>query len=97
MTGWRLLLTRPADESAALGSLLAEQGIFSSSLPLLDIVPIPVSETMREAFRDLDRYCAVIVVSKPAARIGVELLDRFGSQATACEVVQCRRGDGADP
>jgi uroporphyrinogen-III synthase len=81
VTGWRLLLTRPADESAALGSLLAEQGIFSSSLPLLDIVPIPVSETMREAFRDLDRYCAVIVVSKPAARIGVELLDRFGPPA----------------
>ena len=82
MTGWRLLLTRPADESAALGSLLAEQGIFSSSLPLLDIVPIPVSGTMGKAFRELDRYCAVIVVSKPAARIGVELLDRFGPQAT---------------
>ena len=81
MTGWRLLLTRPADESAVLGSLLAEQGIFSSSLPLLDIVPIPVSGTMREAFQDLDRYCAVIVVSKPAARIGVELLDRFGPQS----------------
>ncbi|MDD2099455.1 uroporphyrinogen-III synthase [Pseudomonas putida] len=81
MTGWRLLLTRPADESAALGSLLAEQGIFSSSLPLLDIVPIPVSGTMGKAFRELDRYCAVIVVSKPAARIGVELLDRFGPQA----------------
>ncbi|MGE8067467.1 uroporphyrinogen-III synthase [Pseudomonas sp. NPDC089569] len=81
MTGWRLLLTRPADESAALGSLLAEQGIFSSSLPLLDIVPIPVSDRMREVIQDLDRYCAVIVVSKPAARIAVELLDRFCPQA----------------
>lgn len=77
MTGWRLLLTRPADESAALGSVLAEQGIFSSSLPLLDIVPIPVSDTMREAIQKLDRYCAVIVVSKPAARLGVQLLERF--------------------
>ncbi|VVQ09261.1 Uroporphyrinogen-III synthase [Pseudomonas fluorescens] len=79
MTGWRLLLTRPADESAALGSLLAEQGIFSSSLPLLDIVPIPASATMRDVIRKVDRYCAVIVVSKPAARIGVELLERFCS------------------
>lgn len=80
MTGWRLLLTRPADESAALGALLAEQGIFSSSLPLLDIVPIPASDTMRDVVRRLDHYCAVIVVSKPAARIGLELLDRFCSQ-----------------
>ena len=80
MTGWRLLLTRPADESAALGTVLAEQGIFSSSLPLLDIVPIPASDKMREVVQGLDRYCAVIVVSKPAARIGVELLNRFYPQ-----------------
>ncbi|KAB0486435.1 uroporphyrinogen-III synthase [Pseudomonas reinekei] len=80
MTGWRLLLTRPADDSAALSRCLAEQGIFSSSLPLLDIVPIPASETMLDVIRELDRYCAVIVVSKPAARRGVELLDRLGLQ-----------------
>jgi uroporphyrinogen-III synthase len=81
VTGWRLLLTRPADESAALGNLLAEQGIFSSSLPLLDIVPIPASDTMREVIQELDHYSAVIVVSKPAARIGIELLGRFCSPA----------------
>lgn len=80
MTGWRLLLTRPADESAVLSGLLAEQGIFSSSLPLLDIVPIPASDTMRDVIRGLDRYCALIVVSKPAARIGIELLDRYCPQ-----------------
>ena len=79
MTGWRLLLTRPADESAALSSLLADQGIFSSSLPLLDIAPIPASDTMRQVIQELDRYSAVIVVSKPAARIGIELIDRFCS------------------
>jgi uroporphyrinogen-III synthase len=81
VTGWRLLLTRPADESAALGRFLAGQGIFSSILPLLDIVPIPVSDTMLGVIRNLDRFCAVIVVSKPAARIGVSLLERSGSQA----------------
>ncbi|MEB0043883.1 MULTISPECIES: uroporphyrinogen-III synthase [unclassified Pseudomonas] len=74
MTGWRLLLTRPADESAALSSTLAESGIFSRCLPLLDIEPVPATDTMRELIRRLDSYCAVIVVSKPAARIGVELL-----------------------
>ncbi|MDF9904077.1 uroporphyrinogen-III synthase [Pseudomonas sp. AP3_22 TE3818] len=77
MTGWRLLLTRPADEAAALGSFLAGQGIFSSSLPLLDIVPIAATDTMRQVVQTLEKFCAIIVVSKPAARIGVELLERF--------------------
>nr|WP_253912222.1 uroporphyrinogen-III synthase [Pseudomonas sp. CVAP\ len=64
-----------------LTDILAEKGIFSSSLPLLEIEPIPVSETMREVIQGMDRYCAVIVVSKPAARIGVDLLDRYCSQS----------------
>ena len=76
MTGWRLLLTRPLDDSAALAVFLAEQGIFSSCLPLLEIEPIPDSATMREVIQGLDRYCAVIVVSKPAARIGMGLVER---------------------
>ncbi|AKV05559.1 uroporphyrinogen-III synthase [Pseudomonas fluorescens NCIMB 11764] len=80
MTGWRLLLTRPADESAALSEILAEAGIFSSSLPLLEIEPIPASDTMREVIQHLDRYCAVIVVSKPAARIAVELVSQYWPQ-----------------
>lgn len=83
MTGWRLLLTRPAEESAALTGVLAEQGVFSSSLPLLDIAPIPASDTMREVIQGLDRYCAVIVVSKPAARIGVDLLRQYWPQPPA--------------
>ena len=83
MTGWRLLLTRPAEESAALTSVLAEQGVFSSSLPLLDIAPIPTSDTMREVIQGLDRYCAVIVVSKPAARIGIDLLSQYWPQPPA--------------
>jgi uroporphyrinogen-III synthase len=77
VTGWRLLLTRPEDESAALAGVLAQKGIFSSSLPLLEIEPIPASDTMRGMMQDLDAYCAVIVVSKPAARIGIGLVSRF--------------------
>ncbi|SEM58844.1 uroporphyrinogen-III synthase [Pseudomonas sp. ok272] len=79
MTGWRLLLTRPADDSAALARFLAEQGVFSASLPLLEIAPLPVTDAMRQVIRSLDRYCAVIVVSKPAARIGLELVEQHGS------------------
>ncbi|MHC8369188.1 uroporphyrinogen-III synthase [Pseudomonas sp. ZT5P21] len=80
MTGWRLLLTRPADEAAALSEVLAQAGVFSSSLPLLEIEPIPASDTMREVIRQLDRYCAVIVVSKPAARMAVDLISQYWPQ-----------------
>ena len=74
MTGWRLLLTRPAEDCAALAATLAAQGVYGSCMPLLDIAPLAVSEMHRALARNLDRYCAVIVVSKPAARFGLDLL-----------------------
>ncbi|GLK87569.1 uroporphyrinogen-III synthase [Pseudomonas turukhanskensis] len=83
MTGWRLLLTRPAEECAALAATLAEQGVFSSSLPLLEIQPLAETPEQRDTFRNLNRYCAVIVVSKPAARLGVALLQRYWPQPAA--------------
>jgi uroporphyrinogen III methyltransferase/synthase len=72
--GWRLLLTRPEDESSALAAVLAEAGVFSSSLPLLTIEPLPLSDSGRALLQRLDQYCAVIVVSKPAARLCLEQL-----------------------
>lgn len=83
MSGWRLLITRPADECPALAAQLAERGVYSSSLPLLDIEPLPETPEQRSTFLDLDRYCAVIVVSKPAARLGLERLDRYWPQPPA--------------
>lgn len=80
MTGWRLLLTRPADESAALAAVLADARIYSSSLPLLDIEPVPVTESGQAVLRGLNQYCAVIVVSKPAARLCVALLRQYWPQ-----------------
>ena len=74
MTGWRLLLTRPTEDSAVLAVFLAREGIFSSSLPLLEMEPVSASATMRKVIEHLDRYCAVIVVSKPAARMGLALI-----------------------
>jgi len=83
VTGWRLLLTRPAEECAALAARLAEQGVFSSSLPLLEIEALAETPEQRSTILDLDRYCAVIVVSKPAARLGIELVDRYWPQPPA--------------
>ncbi|NHN78642.1 uroporphyrinogen-III synthase [Azotobacter chroococcum] len=90
--GWRLLLTRPAEECAVLAGHLAEEGIHGSSLPLLAIEPLAETPELRSLFLDLDRYSAVIVVSKPAARLGLELLDRYWPQPPAN---QCWFGVGA--
>jgi uroporphyrinogen-III synthase len=72
VTQWRVLLTRPVEESAALATVLSEAGIFSSSLPLLGTEPLPVTPGQQAVFHNLGRYCAVIVVSKPAARLAVQ-------------------------
>lgn len=80
MSDWRLLLTRPEEEARALATVLAEHGFFSSSLPLLIIKPLPETPEQRALMLDLDRYAAVIVVSKPAARLGLDLFDRYWPQ-----------------
>jgi len=76
VTDWRVLLTRPAEESATLAATLSEAGIYSSSLPLLDIEPLPNTPERHAVLRDLGRYCAVIVVSKPAARLALQQMDQ---------------------
>ena len=103
MTAWRLLLTRPADDCEALAEVLAGQGIFSSCLPLLEIAPLPVSDTMRQTFAGLSRYSAVIVVSKPAARIAVQMIDAvpaipwFSVGAATAQILQDRGLDAHCP
>ncbi|MBS7559758.1 MULTISPECIES: uroporphyrinogen-III synthase [Pseudomonas] len=83
MIGWRLLLTRPREDSAALAATLVEVGVFSSSLPLLEIQALPVSDSQRAILLELDRYCALIVVSKPAAHLGLGLLRAYWPQPPA--------------
>lgn len=80
MSAWRLLLTRPAQESAALARLLDDEGIFSSSLPLLETEPLELTLAQRSIIYELLDYSAVIVVSKPAARLAVELIDEVWPQ-----------------
>jgi len=66
---WRLLLTRPTEECADLACSLAEAGVASSSLPLLRIEPLPLGTAHHQILNDLGAYQAIIVVSKPAARL----------------------------
>ena len=60
MSNWRLLLTRPTEECRALAQVLDESGVFSSSLPLLEIEPLPVTPENQSIIYKLHQYCAVI-------------------------------------
>ena len=80
MNAWRLLLTRPAEECAAAAPLLAEQGVYSVSLPLIAIEPLPETPEQRQLILNLDCYHAVIAISKPAATLGIEGIDRYWPQ-----------------
>ena len=81
MSSWRLLLTRPAEDCAALAQTLAARGVASHCMPLLAIEALAETGQQRDTFAELQRYCAVIVVSKPAARIGLQLLARHAAPA----------------
>lgn len=83
MKPWRVLITRPTADSAVLAALLAEQQIYSSSLPLLEIHALPETPAQRSLMLNLDRYSAVIVVSKPAAVLGLQRLDQYWPQPLA--------------
>lgn len=83
MSGWRLLLTRPEQECQALAKALASEGVHGACLPLLNIEALPETPEQSALICDLHRYTAVIVVSKPAARFGLDLLDRYWPQPLA--------------
>lgn len=83
MSAWRLLLTRPAEDCALLAQTLAERGAVGSCMPLLAIEALDETAEQRRIVAELRGYCAVVVVSKPAARLGLALLDRHGVRSVA--------------
>jgi len=75
---WRLLLTRPEEDCAALAQTLADAGIASASLPLLVIEAIAPGPEQVQRLRAIGEARAIIVVSKPAARLLLEQLAEAG-------------------
>ncbi|MEE1890451.1 uroporphyrinogen-III synthase [Pseudomonas carassii] len=78
MSPWRLLLTRPEEDCAALAQTLADAGIASASLPLLVIEAIAPDAAQVQRLRAITEAQAIIVVSKPAARLLLEQLAQAG-------------------
>jgi len=78
---WRLLLTRPEEDCAALAQTLAAAGIASASLPLLAIEPRAAGPAYPQRLAGITSAHAIIVVSKPAARLLLAQLDQAGIAA----------------
>lgn len=79
-----VLTTRPAAMQGALTSALNEKGFTAIPLPLLEIIPVeldnPTTPGLQGKLLDLDLYQHVIVVSRNAARIAIDLLDQLWPQ-----------------
>lgn len=76
----RILLTRQPDDNQRLAQRLSELGVQCESLPLLALRPLDDEGPQRRLMLELDRYQVVIVVSRLAATLGLELLDRYWPQ-----------------
>ena len=75
-----LLLTRQPADNQRLARQLEALGIGCESLPLLELVPVDETGAQRRLMLELDRYQAVIVVSRLAAKLGLERLDQYWPQ-----------------
>jgi uroporphyrinogen-III synthase len=79
LTGRRVVVTRPADQSRALIERLAELGADVAALPLIDTVPIASSPEIDRALSTLQRYQAIVVTSANGADC---LADRLAERDT---------------
>lgn len=72
LTGLHVLNTRPAGQGEALETALREAGAMVSHVPLIDIVPLPLTAADERVLLDLDRFDGVFFVSANAARLGLD-------------------------
>jgi len=64
----RVLVTRPESEASRWVEDLRRRGFDAIALPLIAIVPVPGSQALQRAWRQLDAYRAVMFVSANAVR-----------------------------
>jgi uroporphyrinogen-III synthase len=88
LAGLHVLNTRPEGQGEALDTALRGAGARVSRLPLIDIVPLPLSPEDERELLDLDRYDGVFFVSANAAharlRCGGRVLAAVAVSACRC-------------
>lgn len=83
LSGRRFWLTRPAAQVQQLRQALEKLGAQILSLPLLEIVPVPLTGINKQRLMNLDRYDLVFFVSSNAATIGLNAINDYWPQYPA--------------
>jgi uroporphyrinogen-III synthase len=73
LAGWRVLVTRPADQAAPLASALREQGAEPVLYPTIQVGPPPSWAAFDAAVlaEALSTYCFIVFTSPSAARLAI--------------------------
>lgn len=90
------LNTRPTDRAQPLTHALLQAGWHADELPLLELIPIPVTEQDQNALRKLVTQSprVIVVVSPTAARLGLQALDALNIHAAALPIRWLAVGHG---
>ena len=82
------LNTRPQDRATSLTQALLEAGHQVESLPLLELIAEPFSETLQQLYQQLEYAQAVVVVSPTAVEIGMHYLQQAGMSLQQLQHIQ---------
>lgn len=63
MSSRRVIVTRPERDAQAWVAALTQRGLQAEALPLIAIEALPVSPALQQAWREIDRYAALMFVS----------------------------------
>lgn len=77
LTGWRVLITRPAEQSSGLRALIERAGGEPELFPLIVIEPSAAAERAREMLERPERWDWIVFVSANAVRYACRLGDRW--------------------
>ena len=86
LSGKRILSTRPQDADCSWASCLQARGAQVDCIPMLEITPLEgdaAEHSIKPYILDLDRYDAVIFVSRNAVAYGMGWVDRYWPQLPA--------------
>ena len=76
----RALVTRPEPQASQLANVITDGKGRAVVMPMINISPLPKTQQSQNTILNLDRYDKVIVISRPAARIGLEWLEQYWPQ-----------------
>lgn len=74
------LVTRAEPQAQALTDAIKKANGQAWSMPMLNIDTIPETQAMRDCLLSLDQFDRIIVTSRPAAKLGMELIEQYWPQ-----------------